>query len=144
MRILIDADGCPVVDLTVKSAKQFNTECIILCDTSHFFEKDGATTITVSKGADSVDFALVNMIKKEDIVITQDYGLAAMCLSRSSTVINQDGMTYDDTNILQLLNQRADFKKIRNSGGRVKGCSKRTKQQDISFTNTLNSILLSN
>ncbi len=61
MRILIDADGCPVVDIAVKVAKLKRIECIIICDTSHFFEKDGAETITVSKGADSVDLVLVNM-----------------------------------------------------------------------------------
>ena len=73
MRILIDADGCPVVDITIRIAKAHNLECIILCDTSHFFERDGATTITVSKGADAVDFVLVNMVKAGDLVITQDF-----------------------------------------------------------------------
>ena len=84
MRILIDADGCPVVDIAVQTAKENCIECIILCDTSHVFEKEGAATVTVSKGADSVDFALVNMIQPGDIVVTQDYGLAAMCLARKA------------------------------------------------------------
>ncbi|GHV32143.1 hypothetical protein FACS18949_02210 [Clostridia bacterium] len=69
MKILIDADGCPVVDATIKIAKRHGLECVILCDTSHVFERDGATTVTVSKGADSVDFALVNLAGRGDIVI---------------------------------------------------------------------------
>ena len=69
MKILIDADGCPVVDITVQLALKKNIECIILCDTSHHFEKKGARTITVSKGADSVDFALVNLIKQNDMTM---------------------------------------------------------------------------
>ena len=74
MKILIDADGCPVVDETIKVGKKFNIETIIMCDTSHMFNKPGIEIITLPKGADSVDFALINKVNKGDIVITQDYG----------------------------------------------------------------------
>jgi uncharacterized protein YaiI (UPF0178 family) len=141
MRILIDADGCPVVDIAVKIAKQENIECIIICDTSHIFEKEGIQTITVSKGADSVDFALVNMLKKGDIVVTQDYGLAAMCLARGALAISQNGMVYDDNNIMSLLNQRHTAKKIRMAGGRLKGNSKRTATQNTEFERKLIEII---
>lgn len=141
MRILIDADGCPVVDITVRIAKQNNLECILLCDTSHFFEKGGATTITVSKGADSVDFALVNMVQTGDIVITQDYGLAAMCLARKAIPVSQNGMVYDDSNMDALLLARYTAKKICNAGGRLKGPAKRTVEQDIQFQKTLISLI---
>ena len=94
MRILVDADGCPVVDSTIALAKAHKIECLLLCDTSHVFERSGAKTLTFSKGADSVDFALVNLIQTGDIVVTQDYGLAAMCLARNAVVLNQDGMEY--------------------------------------------------
>jgi len=137
MRILIDADGCPVVDIAVSIAKQNGIECIILCDTSHVFEKEGAKTITVSKGADSVDFALVNMIQTGDIVITQDYGLAAMCLARKAATINQDGRIYGENNIDGLLLARHTAKKIRMGGGRTKGPPKRTAVQDILFSEAL-------
>ena len=68
MKILIDADGCPVVDVAVRISKERQIECLILCDTTHTLEKDGATTLTFSKGADSVDFALVNLVSPGDIV----------------------------------------------------------------------------
>lgn len=142
MKILIDADGCPVVDITVNLAAENSTECLILCDTAHFFEKSGATTITVSSGADSVDFALVNMVTAGDIVITQDYGLAAMCLSRRAVVLNQDGMIYNDDNIDALLSSRHIAKKIRSSGGRLKGMPKRTKTQDEQFKKALRTLLI--
>lgn len=137
MRILIDADGCPVVDIAVAVANQNKIECIILCDTSHVFEKEGVQTITVSKGADSVDFALVNMIQSGDIVITQDYGLAAMCLARNAVTLSQDGRIYDDNNIDGLLLARHNSKKIRMAGGRTKGPSKRTAGQNDNFRKTL-------
>lgn len=141
MKILIDADGCPVVDITVSIAKENNIECIILCDTSHFFEKEGATTIMVSKGADSVDFKLVNMLAPGDLAVTQDYGLAAMCLARRAVPVNQDGMVYDDDNIDGLLMSRHNAKKIRESGGRLKGSSKRNSAQDAAFTEKLRALI---
>ena len=141
MRILIDADGCPVVDHAVRLAKHYKTECLILCDTSHIFEKEGAVTLTFSKGADSVDFALVNLLKPGDIVVTQDYGLAAMCLARAAVPVNQDGMVYSDNNIDALLLARHTARKIRNGGGRLKGPSKRTAAQDRAFEVKLQELL---
>lgn len=142
MRILIDADGCPVVDITIAEAKKQNIECILLCDTSHVFEKDGAKTLTFSKGADSVDFALVNMVRAGDLVITQDYGLAAMCLARKALVLNQDGMEYTADNIDALLAERHHSKKIRNAGGHLKGMHKRAPAQDVAFRAKLRDMLM--
>ncbi|MHB8963660.1 MAG: YaiI/YqxD family protein [Saccharofermentanales bacterium] len=141
MKLLIDADGCPVVDIAVRMAVKRKMECIIVCDTSHVFEKAGARTVTVSKGADSVDFALVNMVQKGDVVVTQDYGLAAMCLARNALPVSQDGMVYSSSNIDSLLMQRYHAKKIRMGGGRLKGPAKRTKEQDIGFEAGLSALL---
>ena len=141
MKIYIDADGCPVVDITVRLAKKYGVECTAICDTSHRIERDGVRTIVVDKGADSADIRLVNLVKKGDIAVTQDYGLAAMCLSRSAAVINQDGKQYTDENISGLLEFRAIGKKIRRSGGRTKGVPKRTALQDEQFERTLEAML---
>ncbi len=141
MTIFIDCDGCPVVDITIRVAKKFEVECVLICDTSHHFDREGATTITVSQGADNVDFAIVNRVKKNDIVVTQDYGLAAMCLAREAIPINQNGMIYNSENIDSLLLQRHTAKKIRMSGGRLKGNSKRTNDQNLSFEKMLTETL---
>lgn len=141
MRILIDADGCPVVDLTVKLAKKYGIECTILCDTSHEFNRDGAKTVVVEKGADSVDFKIVNLVGEGDIVVTQDYGLAAMCLARKAIPVSQNGLVYTDKNIDQLLFTRYVSKKIRNAGGRMKGPSKRTPEQDKAFEAALERLI---
>ena len=142
MRILIDADGCPVVDATVMLAQEYELECIILCDTAHYFNKAGARTVVLSQGADSVDFALVNMVQAGDIVVTQDYGLAAMCLARRSRPINQNGMRYHEGNIDSLLASRHTARKIRRGGGRTKGPSRRTKEQDEAFVRQLRQLIL--
>ena len=141
MKIFIDADGCPVVNETVALCREYEKECIIICDTSHTIERDGSQTIVVEKGADSADFRLVNMLSKGDIAITQDYALAAMSLSRGARVINQNGREYTDKNIDSLLMSRFIAKKVRNAGGRLKGPSKRTKEQTESFVKKLREIL---
>ena len=143
MRILIDADACPVVDIAIDIAKEYRLECILLCDTAHYFNREGARTVVLGQGTDSVDFALVNMVQNGDIVITQDYGLAAMCLARKSAVLNQNGMVYHDGNMDSLLASRHMGQKIRRSGGRTKGPAKRKKEQDEMFANQLRKLILS-
>ncbi len=133
MKIFIDADGCPVVDITVRAAKKYGAECTIICDTAHSIQREGAQTIIVDNGADSADLRLVNLVGAGDIAVTQDYGLAAMCLSRRAIVLDQDGRLYTEENISGLLEFRAVSAKIRRSGGRTKGKAKRTPQQDRDF-----------
>ena len=142
MRILIDADGCPVVNETIKVAHKFNLESIIFCDTSHNFDEKNVKVIVVSKGIDAVDFAILNNIENGDIVITQDYGLASLVLSRNSYAINQSGMVYTNENIDELLYSRYISKKMRNSGARIKGPKKRDKSQDIIFKENLEKLIL--
>ena len=142
MRILIDADGCPVVNETIKVAHKFNLESIIFCDTSHNFDEKNIKVIVASKGIDAVDFAILNNIEKGDIVITQDYGLASLVLSRNSYAINQSGMVYTNENIDELLYSRYISKKMRNSGARIKGPKKRDKSQDIIFKENLEKLIL--
>lgn len=141
MRILIDADGCPVVNQTIQTGKKYGLEVMILCDTAHHFEREGARTITVPKGADSVDYVLVNQVKPGDIVVTQDYGLAAICLARNGFPIRQDGMEYHAGNIDALLMARHTAKKIRSAGGRLKGASKRSREEDQTFLRGLEELI---
>lgn len=94
-----------------------------------------------SKGADNVDFALINLVRPGDMAVTQDYGLAAMCLARSALVLNQDGMEYTADNIDALLLSRHTAKKIRSAGGRLKGPAKRTAVQDEAFSEALIQLL---
>ena len=141
MNVLIDADACPVVDIAVRLCKQHGIPCLLLCDTAHIMHKDGAETLIFDKGADSVDFALVNRANPSDIVITQDYGLASMCLGKRVRVIHQDGWEYTEYNISGLMEQRHAAKKHRLAGGRVKGPAKRTKAQDIAFEKAFQQML---
>ena len=133
MKIFIDADACPVTSLAIEIAKEYGIGCTLICDTSHVIARNDVEKIIVSKGNDSADFALVNRISKGDIAITQDYGLAAMCLAKGAYAINQNGMEYTDANIDMLLFSRHEAKKVRMAGGRLKGPKARTKAQDEEF-----------
>ena len=139
--VLIDADGCPVVDLTIRICRACSVPVLILCDTAHRIERDGAETMVFDKGADSVDFALVNRVRPGDVVITQDYGLAAMCLSRRARVLNQNGLEYTADNIDGLLEQRHHSKKLLRAGKHLKGPAKRTKEQNEAFGEALERML---
>ena len=141
MRVLIDADACPVVDIAVKLCRKQRIVCLLLCDTAHACYRDGAETLVFDKGADSVDFALVNRVCPGDIVITQDYGLASMCLGRNARILHQDGWEYTVDNISGLMEQRHAAKKHRLAGGSTKGPGKRTKAQDLAFENALQQLL---
>lgn len=141
MKIYIDADGCPVVNIIVSEARKREIDAVIICDTSHEIKNDYAEVITVDKGTDSADFKLVNMIEKGDIAVTQDYGLAAMCLTKKAIPINQFGMVYTDDNIDGLLFSRYCSKKARMSGERIKGPAKRKPCDDENFLKALRRIL---
>ena len=141
MKILIDADGCPVVKQATQIAKENNIEVVIFCDTSHIISSGYAEVFTVSKGADSVDFALVNKVKSGDIVVTQDYGLAAMVLSKGGRAITQNGMIISDSNLGLLLTTRYESKKARMSGAHLKGPKKRSAQNDEEFIKSFKSML---
>ena len=124
MKVLIDADACPVTNIAIELCSSYGTACLLLCDTAHEFHRTGAKTLVFDKGADSVDYALVNRISPGDIVITQDYGLASMALARDA-----------------LLFQRHESRKYRSAGGRTKGQKKRTSAQDQAFRQTLQTLL---
>ena len=141
MHVLIDADACPVVQIAVELCRKYNVPCILLCDTAHRIEHNNATSLTFDKGSDSVDFALVNRIAQGDLVITQDYGLASMCIARGARVLHQDGWEYTAWNIDALLLQRHELRKYRASGGRTKGPKKRTSEQDHAFSTALEQLL---
>lgn len=133
IEIYVDADACPVKGIIVSLAKKYKIPVTMIMDTSHERDDGYSSVIIVDKGHDSADFKLVNMIKMGDIVVTQDYGVAAMVLSKGGKAINQNGFMYDDSNMDRLLFERALGQKIRRAGKRIGTVKKRTKEQDNEF-----------
>lgn len=130
-----------MVDIAIRLCKQYGIFCLLICDTAHEFYREGAQTLVFDKGADSVDFAIVSRVSPGDIVITQDYGLASMCLARSARILHQDGWEYTRDNIDALLLARHESRKLRASGGRTKGPKKRTAAQNAAFEAALQKLL---
>ena len=133
MRVLVDADACPVKEIIVRLAKERNIPVTMLIDTSHQLNDGYSHVITVDKQADSVDFALMGLLTANDVVVTQDFGLAAMVLGKGARAVNQNGLVYTDQNIDKLLMERHIGQKVRRSGGRTKGPAKRTQEDNDRF-----------
>jgi uncharacterized protein YaiI (UPF0178 family) len=133
MKILVDADACPVKNIIVSMAKEYKLKVLMFIDTSHVINDGYSEVITVDKARDSVDIALANRAEKDDIVVTQDYGVAAMILPKSKNVINQNGFIYSVSNIDRLLFERHISAKVRRSGGKTGSIKKRTQEDDDKF-----------
>jgi uncharacterized protein YaiI (UPF0178 family) len=141
MKILVDADACPVKDIIIRTAKKYNLDVVLFIDTSHILQDDYAQVVTVEKGRDSVDIALVNRARAGDIVVTQDYGLAALALGRGTLAIHPSGLIYHEDNMDRLLFERHISSVIRKAGGRLKGPSKRKAEDDGAFLKALEKLI---
>lgn len=143
MKILVDADACPVVSMVETVAKKRNIPVVLLCDTNHVLRSDYSEVKVIGAGADAVDFALVNQCQKGDVVVTQDYGVAAMILGKGAYGIHQSGKWYTNENIDQMLMERHLNKKARRANGKhhLKGPAKRTEEDDRSFQTSFEALL---
>ena len=140
MRIMVDADACPVKKEILLLAKEHNIPVSMFFDNAHVYEDGYSEVYILDKGADSVDYFLINKTLPGDIVVTQDYGVATMALSKKAYPINQNGLIFSDDNILSLLNQRAINKKLRRHSN-LKGPKKRTAKDSTNFSLNLRKLI---
>jgi len=139
--ILVDADACPVRRLVVASARRRGLPVVFVCDWRHVVDEGYGAVVSVDPGADSADFALANRARSGDIVVTQDYGLAALCLGKGARPIHPSGLVFTHDNIEGLLAERHHAKKVRRAGGRTRGPKKRTAEDDDRFAAALERLL---
>lgn len=144
MRIYVDADACPVILIVEQVAEKNNIAVTLLCDTNHVLDSDYSEVKVIGAGADAVDFALINLCRKNDIVVTQDYGVAAMALGKGAYAIHQSGKWYTDENIDQMLMERHLGKKARRGSGKnhLKGPKKRTEEDDVRFQRSFEKLVM--
>ena len=135
MHIYVDADACPVIGIVERIAKSHNIAVTLLCDTNHYLTSDYSEVVYVGAGADAVDFKLISLCKKGDLVVTQDYGVAAMALSKGAYAIHQSGKWYTNENIDLMLMERHISKKARRASSKnhMKGPRKRSDKDDLNF-----------
>ena len=144
MEILVDADACPVIAQVENVAQKHNVPVTLLCDTSHILESEYSRVVMVDRGADSVDIVLVNNCNKGDIVVTQDYGVAAMALGKGAYAIHQSGKWFTNDNIDEMLYSRHIAKVMRNSKKKshLKGGRKRNTDDDKNFEMSFERLIL--
>ena len=144
MEILVDADACPVIAQVENVAQKHNVPVTLLCDTSHILESEYSRVVMVDRGADSVDIVLVNNCNKGDIVVTQDYGVAAMALGKGAYAIHQSGKWFTNDNIDEMLFSRHIAKVMRNSKKKfhLKGGRKRNTDDDKNFEMSFERLIL--
>ena len=144
MQIFVDADACPVVGIIETMAEKYNIPTTLLCDTNHVLSSAYSEVVVVGAGADAVDYKLISICHKGDIVVSQDYGVAAMALGKGAYAIHQSGKWYTDDNIDQMLMERHLSKKARRSSRKchVKGPKKRTEEDDERFAQSFEKMLL--
>lgn len=136
MKVLVDADACPVKELIVETAKKYDTDVYMVTDDSHilFYPEENVHVVTVDQGADSADLAIANRTEKGDLCVTADYGLAALILGKKATVIHPNGFFYTTENIERMLFERHLSREMRRQkkghGGHIR---KRTKEDDAAF-----------
>ncbi|MFR6331950.1 MAG: DUF188 domain-containing protein [Eisenbergiella sp.] len=141
MQILVDADACPVVGIVEKLARERKIPVILLCDTNHVLNSEYSEVRVIGAGADAVDFALVSLCRKGDIVVTQDYGVAAMALKGPMGFISPESGIPE--NIDLMLMERHLAKKARRASSKYhgKGPHKRQAADDIRFEEELRRLL---
>ena len=135
LHIYVDADACPVVRIVEKIAEKYTIPVTLLCDTNHVLQSDYSEVIVVGAGADAVDYKLISICHKGDIVVSQDYGVAAMALGKGAYAIHQSGKWYTNDNIDRMLMERHLNKKARRASGKkhLRGSRKRTAEDDEHF-----------
>ena len=144
MQIFVDADACPVVGIVEEIAEKYNIPTTLLCDTNHILYSDYSEVIVVGAGADAVDYKLISICHKGDVVVTQDYGVAAMALGKGAYAIHQSGKWYTNENIDQMLMERHLNKKARRSSHKnhIRGPRKRTEEDDVRFAQSFEKLIL--
>lgn len=144
MQIFVDADACPVVDIVEAIAEKYIIPATLLCDTNHVLYSDYSEVIVVGAGADAVDYKLISICHKGDIVVSQDYGVAAMALGKGAYAIHQSGKLYTDENIDRMLMERHLNKKARRASSKnhIKGPRKRTNEDDECFAQSFEKLVL--
>lgn len=137
-RIIIDGDSCPVINIIEKVSREYNIEAILFCSYCHIpNEKYNMEYKIVDSEPQAADMEIINFIDKDDIIVTQDYGLAALVLSKGASAISTNGYIYLNEKMDILLYNRHLSAEIRKMKGRVKGPPKRKESDNFKFEQNL-------
>jgi hypothetical protein len=97
--------------------------------------------IVVGNDPQEADIKIINVTEADDVVISQDWGLAAMVLGKGAKCVSPTGREYRPDRIDFLLEEREIKAKLRRGGGRTRGPKKRTDQDDQRFEASLEEVI---
>lgn len=143
MKILVDADASPVLSIVEELAKKHGLELIIVKNYNHVISSDYGRVVTVDNIKEAADLYIMNNCLAKDIIVTQDYGLAAMVIGKGSLVINQFGKIIDQDNIDFLLDQRHVKSQVRRQEKIYSKFKKRQNSDNQVFRQNLEKLILS-
>ncbi|MFZ5647328.1 MAG: YaiI/YqxD family protein [Bacillota bacterium] len=137
MKIIMDADATPVQVLEIcrEAAEHFGLELWTVASFNHRI--NSKNHITVGDNPQEADLKIINISSSGDVVVTQDYGLAAVVLARGVSAISPVGKVYRPETIDFLLEEREMKAKFRRGGGRTRGPAKRTENDNVNFRKNL-------
>lgn len=144
MRLMIDGDGSPVKEEVIQLGKKFQLPVLIVTSIDHYTNKEEPEFvhfIYVDKGAEQADYEIVKLVEPNDILVTQDYGLASLALPKGARVFHHSGEEYKKETIDILLNQRYMSAQMRKAGKKTKGPKAFTKKDREHFFMVLNEFL---
>lgn len=142
IEIIVDADACPVMSQIDSLAKQYKLNVTYITDTSHNIVVDYGRVIIVDKGSDSADYKVLELTNKDSIVVTQDYALASLCLTKGASIIHPNAFIIDNFNIDSLLSSRYLNQKARKAKIRTINPKKRKEEDNINFYNMLDNLII--
>lgn len=142
MAIIVDGDGCAGRNIIEEVAKKYNVSLKIYCDFNHVIASDYGEVIIMESGYQAVDMRIANEAKRDDIVVTQDYGVAAMVLGKKSYAISPKGYIFSENNIDKLLFERHLSAKARRSGNKTSNPKKRTEEDNERLRYNLEKLIL--
>ncbi|ADG83146.1 YaiI/YqxD family protein [Thermincola potens] len=143
IKILVDADSCPVLSEITNIAKKFNIPVILIASIAHFGRevRPGEDLVYVDNVSQAVDMEILNRVKRNNIVVTGDYGLASLVLAKEARALSPRGYIYSEASMDRLLVERHLGVKIRRGGGRTKGPKAFTKSDRQRFCLSLTRLI---
>ena len=141
-KLIIDGDACPHKKEIIEAARERQIPVILVHSISHISQyPEDVEVHVVDNQKEAADLKIMNLARKRDLLITQDYGLSAMVLGKGLRVLLTSGMCADRTNIEQLLEFRHLSAKNRRNRVRMKGPKKSTEQDKRFFLSQLIQVL---
>lgn len=142
IRIVVDADACPVKDTIVEVAARFGAHVVMVASHNHRIEPaEGVTVVQVDASDQSTDLHIANRLRKRDVLVTQDFGLAAIGLAKGAVALSFRGQRYTAETIEYLLAHRHALSRQRRGGARIKGPRAMTDEDKLRFQHALTKVL---